>query len=181
MMILYSKDPKDSTQKFLKKNFCAWWGYIVAFTKVLTTYQIYHTWIYLLHHSPLSLLPSWNSFNRCHCSIYIHVYTVFAIYSSSYSFPTSSLCSCWYFPPHQTGPVSPSCSLILQKKNKWHFWLFKITTQGVSLWHFHVYMYYNPNWFISSIFLLSTLVPFLSHQKTLTADKHFQKSDKIQK
>jgi hypothetical protein len=30
--------------------------------------------------------------------------------------------------------------------------LFKITTQVVSLWHFHVYMYYNPNWFISSFF-----------------------------
>jgi hypothetical protein len=29
------------------------------------------------------------------------------------------------------------------------------------LWHFRVYMYYNLNWFISSIFLLSTLVPFL--------------------
>jgi hypothetical protein len=27
------------------------------------------------------------------------------------------------------------------------------------LWHFHVYMYYNLNWFISSIFLHSTLVP----------------------
>jgi hypothetical protein len=39
--------------------------------------------------------------------------------------------------------------------------LFKIATQGVSLWHFHVNMYYNLNWFISSIFLLSTLVPFL--------------------
>jgi hypothetical protein len=38
--------------------------------------------------------------------------------------------------------------------------LFKIATQGVFLWHFHVYMYYSPNWFIS-IFLLSTLVPFL--------------------
>jgi hypothetical protein len=39
--------------------------------------------------------------------------------------------------------------------------LFKIATQRVSMWHFHVYMYYNPNWFISSIFLLSTLVSFL--------------------
>jgi hypothetical protein len=28
----------------------------------------------------------------------------------------------------------------------------------IPLWHFHVYMYYNPNWFIS-IFLLSTLAP----------------------
>jgi hypothetical protein len=33
---------------------CAGWGYIVAFTKVLTIYQIYHTWIHPLHHSPLS-------------------------------------------------------------------------------------------------------------------------------
>jgi hypothetical protein len=32
--------------------------------------------------------------------------------------------------------------------------------KGVSLWHFHVYIYFNLNWFIS-IFLHSTLVPFL--------------------
>jgi hypothetical protein len=30
--------------------------------------------------------------------------------------------------------------------------LFKIAIQGVSLWHFYEYMYYNPNWFIFSIF-----------------------------
>jgi hypothetical protein len=29
------------------------------------------------------------------------------------------------------------------------------------LWYFHVYMYYNPYWFISSNFLHSTLVTFL--------------------
>jgi hypothetical protein len=39
--------------------------------------------------------------------------------------------------------------------------LFKIATQGVFLWHFHVCMYCTPNWFISSIFLLSALDPFL--------------------
>jgi hypothetical protein len=39
--------------------------------------------------------------------------------------------------------------------------LFKIPIQSVSLWHFHAYMYYNPNWFIPFIFLFSTLVPFL--------------------
>jgi hypothetical protein len=39
--------------------------------------------------------------------------------------------------------------------------LFKIATQGVSLWHFHEYMYYSLIWFISSTFLLSSLVPFL--------------------
>jgi hypothetical protein len=42
-----------------------------------------------------------------------------------------------------------------------YFCLFKIAIQVVSLWHFHVYMYYIPNRFIVSIFLLSTLVPFL--------------------
>jgi hypothetical protein len=39
--------------------------------------------------------------------------------------------------------------------------LFKIVTQEVSLWHFHVYMYFKLNWFVASIFLLSTLVSFL--------------------
>jgi hypothetical protein len=39
--------------------------------------------------------------------------------------------------------------------------LFKISIQGVSLWHFHVCKFYNPDWFISSVFLLSTLVPLL--------------------
>jgi hypothetical protein len=46
--------------------FCAGWGYIVAFTEVLTKYQIQHTWIHPLHHS---LFPppshSWNSFSNC--------------------------------------------------------------------------------------------------------------------
>jgi hypothetical protein len=32
--------------------------------------------------------------------------------------------------------------------------LFKIAIEWVSLWHFRVYMYYNSNWLISSIFLL---------------------------
>jgi hypothetical protein len=39
--------------------------------------------------------------------------------------------------------------------------LLKTVIQGVSLPHFHVYMYYVPNWFISFVFLLSTLVIFL--------------------
>jgi hypothetical protein len=30
---------------------------------------------------------SWNSFNRHHFCIYIHVYTLFVLYSSSYHFP----------------------------------------------------------------------------------------------
>jgi hypothetical protein len=46
-------------------------------------------------------------------------------------------------------------------KRKLAFCLFKIAMQEVSMWHFHVYMYYNPNCFIPSVFLLSTLIPFL--------------------
>jgi hypothetical protein len=68
-------------------------------------------------------------------------------------------------PPTSTNPPrgsDPPSSHICKwkKKENWHFCLFKIATQGVSLWHFHVYMYYNQNWFISSTFL-STLVSFL--------------------
>jgi hypothetical protein len=39
--------------------------------------------------------------------------------------------------------------------------LFMIAIQVVSLWHFHVYMYDNLNWFIPSIFLLSIFIPLL--------------------
>jgi hypothetical protein len=46
-----------------------------------------------------------------------------------------------YLLPTPTGSNSPgtTCSLILYKekrRRKWHFWLFKIATWGVSLWHF---------------------------------------------
>jgi hypothetical protein len=47
-----------------------------------------------------------------------------------------------------------------RRRKKMTFWLFKIATQEVSLWHFHISMYYSLVWFISSIFLLFTLVPF---------------------
>jgi hypothetical protein len=62
-----------------------------------------------------------------------------------------------------------TCSTLLfsgfvKEKEKVTFVL-KIATQGVSLRHFHEYMYYSLNWFIFSIFLLSTLVPFLCFQQ----------------
>jgi hypothetical protein len=57
-------------------------GYIVAFTKVLTIYQIYPTWIHCLHHSPLFPSPSIPVIVSTEIifSIYIHVYIVFALY-----------------------------------------------------------------------------------------------------
>jgi hypothetical protein len=117
--------------------------------------QIYHTWIHPLHHSPLPPhLHSWNSF-----SIFIHVYIVFTLYSPSHTL-SHLIPPSHQYQPSQAGPVLPSCSLILWTFLKWHLYLFKIATQGVCLWHFHAYIYYNLNWFIS-VFLLSTLVPFL--------------------
>jgi hypothetical protein len=104
---------------------------------------------------------SWNSVNRYLFSIYIHVYTVFAAYSTPVLF--------LHLPPPPIG-ISPHrqdlfCPPVLwfckSKKKKLCFGLFKIATKEISLWHFHAYMYYCPMWFISSFFLLSTLVPFL--------------------
>jgi hypothetical protein len=79
-------------------------GYIVAFTKVLTLYQIYHTSIHPLHHSPSFPSPhSWNSCNRHHFSNYIHVHTVFVPYSPSNTLSLPPLASLWYQLP-KAGP-----------------------------------------------------------------------------
>jgi hypothetical protein len=44
-------------------------------------------------------------------------------------------------------------------------------TQGVSLWYFHACMCYTHNWFISSNYIHSSLVPFLwwlkFHRRTI--------------
>jgi hypothetical protein len=52
--------------------------------------------------------------------------------------------------PRQDLFCTPVLWFCRKKKKKWHFCLFeiKVATQGASLWYFHVYMYYNPNWFI---------------------------------
>jgi hypothetical protein len=73
----------------------------------------------LLYIIPL-FLHSWNSFNRYYFSIYIHVYTDFAIYSPSHTIspPTSSFH--WFQPPKVL-----MCSTLLFsdfiKGKKWHF------------------------------------------------------------
>jgi hypothetical protein len=67
-----------------------------------------------LHHSPLSPHPhSRNSFNRYLFSVHIHKYTVFALYSPSYTLslpppPPTGIKT----PTSQVGPVLPSCSPI---------------------------------------------------------------------
>jgi hypothetical protein len=61
-------------------------GYIVAFTKVPTIYQIYHTWIHPLHHS-LSLPPSIPGIvSTCVIFPFTHMCTqnLYHIYPSTY-------------------------------------------------------------------------------------------------
>jgi hypothetical protein len=71
----------ESKYTYVKFILLLYWG--VTFTEVLTTC---HSWIHLLHHSPLSPLPpSWDSFNRS-LSIFIHEYIVFPLYSASFTF-----------------------------------------------------------------------------------------------
>jgi hypothetical protein len=79
------------------------------------------------------------------CLHYIHPSTTFPLF---FSLPLVSIL--------QKGPVPPSYSLILQKKNNDSF-VCLIGSQRVSLWHFHVS---QPNYFIL-IFLLSTFLPIL--------------------
>jgi hypothetical protein len=71
---------------FFFKLLCS--GYIVAFTKVLSIYQIYSAWIHRLHHSPLSSLSS-----------------IPGIVSTSFIFPFILMCTQYLhyihsFPPH---------------------------------------------------------------------------------
>jgi hypothetical protein len=70
-----------------------------------------------------------------------------------------------HFPPTGMNPRNRTHFPLLfsdfVKRKKMTFCLFEIAVQGVSLWHFHIYIYYNMNQFISSTLLLFTLVSFL--------------------
>jgi hypothetical protein len=103
--------------------------------------------------------------------------------SNRYNFPSTYMCT-YYFhrihyamlfsfvpsPPTGINPPNPrqdlSCFLFsICILKKWHFCLFKIAIQGISLWHFHVHMNFNPSWFIPFIFLCSASGPFLWFQQ----------------
>jgi hypothetical protein len=128
-----------------------YWGYIVSFTKLIS---IYHRWI---HPSSSFIFPSHNSlnsFNRSHFSIFVHVYIIFPLHSVTYTFP--------YIPSPPTG-TNPQAGLTFMFPifEKWHFCMFKIATQRILLWHFHVYVYYNLICFLPCISLFSIIVTFL--------------------
>jgi hypothetical protein len=66
--------------------------------------------------------------------------------------------------PHYL-PLAPTLQTGYVKKEKektWHSCLFKKAIQRVSLWHFHVYTYYNLNWFYFSPFYFSLLLMVIS-------------------
>jgi hypothetical protein len=72
-----------------------------------------------LHSSPPFLsLDSWNSFNRSHFCIYIHVYTLFASCSSSCSFPLHFPSSTSANPPiPKQNKFCPSIFLFCRRKS----------------------------------------------------------------
>jgi hypothetical protein len=90
--------------------------------------------------------------------LHTYVHSICTICTLPSPFPTSS-------PLHGTNTprqdlfCPPVLWFCLKKKDI--FFLFKIATQEVYLWHFCIYLYYTLNWFMSSLFLHSMLVPFL--------------------
>jgi hypothetical protein len=87
-----------------------------------------------------------------HLHTWVHIFcTVFTLL---HIFPITSHL------PLVPNPMDKTCSTLMSfnfvegKREKWHFCLFKIkvVTQEVSLWYVYIYMYYNPNWFISIFF-----------------------------
>jgi hypothetical protein len=119
-------------------------------------YTILEFTLSILLFSPLSPVPGIVSTDitfHVHSSTqYLHYIHTPTHFTPSFSLPVVST-----LPYH-----GPPVLWFLEKKEKtWHLCLFKKATQGVSLWDFYVYTHYSPIWFISSIFLLYTLVPSL--------------------
>jgi hypothetical protein len=86
-----------------------WWGYIVAFTEVLTTYRIYHIWNYPFHHSHLSPPPSIPGIVSPGIIFHFHTYihSICTIFTYTCTFPTSSPLPLVPTPPPKT------CSALL--------------------------------------------------------------------
>jgi hypothetical protein len=97
-------------------------GYIVEFTKVPATCEIYHTWIHLFHHSPLSSSPPPipDSFNRSHfpitymCTQYLHHIHPPTPFPLLFSLPTGTNPPS---SPHRHGLFHPPILQLVKEKN----------------------------------------------------------------
>jgi hypothetical protein len=113
----------------LKFFFCCWFfyfvelGYKVAFTKVLTIYQLYHTWIHPLHcYFPFPSPNFLNSFNRYHFAFaYMCIHCLHHIHPPNL-LPTTTLCWCFSWiayllviVQYAVLPLSPNQGLSLGK------------------------------------------------------------------
>jgi hypothetical protein len=115
-------------KSFFLKNCCAGWWYLVAFTKILTIYQIYRTGIHSLYHSsssPSPLIPGKVSTGiifpfTSRCVHHIHPPSLF---------PHLLLPSTGTNPPPKKDlfclPVLRFC-IRREGEEKCHFWLFKM-------------------------------------------------------
>jgi hypothetical protein len=102
-----------------------WVGYIVAFTKVLRIYQLYHTWIHPFHHSPLFSSPLIPEILSTGIFFQLHtcVHSICTIFTLLHPFPTSSSLL--------LVPNTPSMTWFCKRKKKMTFLL--VATQGFSL------------------------------------------------
>jgi hypothetical protein len=124
--------------------------------------------------SNISYLNHPHPINQCSLSPFLHIP---GVVSPGLVFPFKYIYT-WYlhhihppmsFPhflpsPTATNPLDRICFTFLLsniiKDEIMNFFLFKMAIQGVSLWHFHVYVCYNFNWFISIFFaFLGKLLP----------------------
>jgi hypothetical protein len=112
-------------------------------------YRVTPKCLYYVLDSPT---PSF-SFNRSHCSTFIYQYIILPPYSPYSTF--------LYALSHYTGTSSSTEIVLLSYPlfKKRYFCLFMTIVQGVSLWHFLMYIYYTLNQFIFSIFILSIQSP----------------------
>jgi hypothetical protein len=124
-------------------------------------YQVHNTWIHPLHWSPLAPphpIPRIVSTGIIFTFIYMCT-DFFAQYSPLYPLFLPPPTFHWYqFLPLGTLLLFYLIGKKKRKGKKWHFFLFeiKVAIQGVSLWNFHINLYYNLNWLMSSNFLHQT-------------------------
>jgi hypothetical protein len=109
------------------------WGYIVTFTKVLTILSQLNSFtpFIILPYFSFSLPPFLEQVSFFYFHTWVH--NIFTIFTHLHPFLISS-------PSHCTNPHPQAlfCLPVLCFERR-HFCLFKIATQGVSLWHSHVY------------------------------------------